>query len=148
MPRRGIARRRKKQTMQTNRAILFYRLMLTTALVVTTYLSTTSRQIAVVEDVNDKLNHVLAFYVLGLLADFSWPGTAFYARKAFLLLGYGVVIEIIQYFLPYRSCSLFDLGADAIGLLLYALSVPLLKYIYPLNERFRASEGQKMGKPG
>jgi VanZ family protein len=119
--------------------------MLTTALVVTTYLSTTSRQIPVVADVNDKLNHVLAFYVLGLLADFSWPGTAFYARKAFLLLGYGAVIEIIQYFLPYRSFSLFDLGADAFGLILYAVSVPLLKYIYPLNKRFRAGEGQNVG---
>jgi VanZ family protein len=131
--------------MQTYRAVLFYRLMLTAALVVTTYLSTTSRQIPVVAEVNDKLNHMLAFYVLGLLADFAWPGTAFYTRKAFLLLGYGVLIEIIQYFLPYRSFSLFDLGADAFGLLLYAVSVPLLKYIYPLNKRFRAGEGQNAG---
>jgi VanZ family protein len=133
------------QTMPVRRPTLIYRLLLTAALVVTTYLSTTSRHIPGVEDLNDKLNHVLAFYALGLFADFSWPESAFRARKVFSLLGYGLAIEIVQYFIPERSCSLFDLGADAVGLLLYSVSVPLLKHMYPLSERFRAGDGRNTG---
>jgi VanZ family protein len=36
-----------------------------------------------------------------------------------LLLGYGLLIELIQRELPYREFSLFDLAADALGILLY-----------------------------
>ena len=125
-----------------------YRLTLAATLIVISYLATTSRHIPVVDKVNDKVNHTLAFYALGLLADFSWPRSGFGTPKVFSLLGYGLVIEIIQYFLPYRTFSLFDLGADAVGLFLYAVSIPLLKNLYPLSERFKALEGQKLDRPG
>jgi VanZ family protein len=134
--------------MQVERGALPYRLTLAAALVVTSYLATTSRHVPVVDDVIDKVNHIAAFYVLGLLADFSWPKSGFRAPKVVSLLGYGLAIESIQYFLPHRTFSLFDLGSDAAGLLLYAVSIPLLKNLYPLSERFKASEGQKLGRPG
>ena len=133
--------------MQKMRTALPYRLTLAAAVAATTYLATTARHIPVVEDVSDKLNHVLAFYVLGLLADFSWPESGFRLPKAFALLGYGLAIEIIQYFLPHRTFSLFDLGADAVGLFVYASSVPLLRNIYPLSERFKASGERSSGRP-
>ena len=53
------------------------------------------------------------------------------------MLSYGLAIEIIQYFLPYRECSLFDLGADAAGLFLYRLSVPLLMKMDRMKGRWR-----------
>jgi VanZ family protein len=119
-----------------------YRLTLAAALVVITYLATTSRHVPVVDDVSDTVKHILGFYALGLLADYSWPNSGFRAPKVLSLLGYGLAIEIIQYFLPHRTFSLFDLGADAAGLLIYAASVPLLKNLYPLSERFKSLEGR------
>jgi len=113
--------------------------MLTAAVVAIFYLATTSGHLPVIEDLSDKTEHILAFYVLGLLVDFSWPATGFRAPKTLSLFGYGLAIEIVQYFLPHRTFSLFDLGADGIGLFLYALSVPVIKNIYPLSERFKAS---------
>jgi len=38
-----------------------------------------------------------------------------------------LTIEIIQHFLPYRMFSLFDVAADAIGIVLYKISFPFLK---------------------
>lgn len=118
----------------------WYRFVLAVALSVIFYLATTDLEVPGVEDVNDKVEHVAAFAVLALLADFSWPRSGFGAAKALFLLGYGLAIEITQYFLPYREFSLFDLAADAAGLLLYRLAVPLLMKIFWLKERW---EGER-----
>ena len=123
-------------------------MILAAAVVAISFLATTSRHIPAVEGLNDKTEHILAFYVLGLLADFAWPATGFRAAKVLSLLGYGLAIEIVQYFLPYRTFSLFDLGADGIGLALYALSVPVIRRISPLRERFKAPVRSGEHKPG
>jgi len=115
---------------------LFYRFALGAAFCAITYLALTSKDIPVAGNINDKINHLAAFYTLALLVDFSWPKSGFRAAKACSLLGYGLAIEIVQYFLPYRSFSLFDLGADAVGMFIYVLSIPLLRKIYPLSRRF------------
>lgn len=114
--------------------------MLGILLCVISFLATTSIQVPVMESVSDKIKHVAAFYTLALLADFSWPDTGFGFVKAVWLLGYGLAIEIVQYFLPYRTFSLFDLGADAVGMVLFWLSIPLLRHIYPLSQRFETRE--------
>ena len=90
----------------------------------------------VVENMNDKVNHILAFYVLGFLADFSFPGKRFGLSKVLTILGYGLLIEVIQYFLPYRSFSLYDLAADTAGLAIYWLSLPALKHLPLLRRRW------------
>ncbi|MDH4162927.1 MAG: VanZ family protein [Nitrospirota bacterium] len=97
-------------------------------------------QVPVAKDINDKINHLAAFYTLALLVDFSWPKKDFLGLKAISLLGYGLAIEIAQYFLPQRNFSLLDLGADAVGLLLYLLSAPLLRNIPLLSMRFKTGE--------
>ena len=93
---------------------------------------------AELEDINDKVSHFLAFYVLSLLVDFSFPKYGFVLPKVFALLGYGLLIEIVQYFIPYRTCSLLDLSADGVGIALYWLSVPALKYVPLLRSRWKA----------
>lgn len=122
--------------MLQQRGTVPYRIALGIALCAISFLATTGKDIPVAKDVNDKINHIAAFFALALLTDFSWPASGFHAAKAFSLLGYGLAIEIAQYFLPSRSFSLLDLGADAVGMLLYAVSIPLLKHIYPLSVRF------------
>ncbi len=87
-------------------------------------------------NINDKLGHFMAFYACALLIDFSFPYSRFGLKKALPLLGYGLLIEIIQLYLNYRYFSLYDLLADAAGLLAYGLSVPLIRHLPLLKGRW------------
>lgn len=107
--------------------ILFFRISLAAAVAGILILATTPLSYPVVSGINDKLNHIFAFFVLALLADFSFPENKFNFRIIIPLMGYGLAIEFIQYFLPHRMFSLFDVAADALGLLIYALSFPMIK---------------------
>jgi VanZ family protein len=124
--------------------IITFRLALLAALAVVMHLATTQMNYPVVENMNDKVNHILAFYVLGFLADFSFPRKEFGFSKVLSLLGFGLLIEVIQYFLPYRTFSLYDLGADAAGLAVYWASLPALKHLPLLRRRWNI-EAQTYG---
>jgi len=68
---------------------------------------------------SDKYGHVLVFFVLGLLL---FKATNLRRRTQMLiLLSYGVGVECIQHFIPYRSGSFDDVAADAAGFLLFYL---------------------------
>jgi VanZ family protein len=99
------------------------------------YLATTQQEFAIIDDTSDKVKHILAFYVLSFLADYSTPRVRFNLSKGLAVLGYGLLIEVIQYFLPYREFSLFDLAADGIGIAAYVLSQPTVGRIYFLRRR-------------
>ena len=58
--------------------------------------------------------------------------------KVLILMAFGLLIEVIQYFLPYRTFSLYDLGADAIGVLVYIIWTPVLKQIPFVCRRWSA----------
>lgn len=64
----------------------------------------------------DKLNHIFAFFVLGVLARLAWPKAGALWPWALLLL-FGILIEVVQYFVG-RDASAFDVLADAIGVAL------------------------------
>ena len=114
---------------------VFNRLLLFTAMAAIFFLATTPLQIPLVESINDKVNHAVAFFVLALLMDHSFPaGDLRY--KMLALTTYGLVIEITQSYLPYRFCSLFDLGADAAGLALYGLSIPWIAKV-PILRKYQ-----------
>jgi VanZ family protein len=76
---------------------------------------------------HDKVNHIMAFFVLTGLADRAYPGPSPGRgwRKWVSVLAFGLFIEAVQYFLPYREFSLWDLGADGIGILLYVAGARL-----------------------
>jgi VanZ family protein len=109
--------------------IALYRMACLTALIAITYLAVTGDPPAAIEGVNDKSGHLLAFYVLALLTDFSFPYSRYRIHKIVPLVGYGLLLEITQYYLPGRSFSLLDMIADAAGLFLYRLSLPFLRRI-------------------
>jgi VanZ family protein len=117
--------------------IMTFRIALLVALVVITHLATTSMHYPVVEDISDKVNHIIAFYVLALLIDFSFPNSEFGLAKVSVLLGYGLAIESIQYFLPFRSASLFDVVADSVGLIVYWLFLPTLRQVPWVRSRWK-----------
>jgi VanZ family protein len=105
------------------------RLALAAAVAAITWLATTSLPPPGLEGISDKLQHVAAFLVLGLLADRSFPKTRFGLAKIASLLAYGAAIEAVQYFLPWREASLPDILTDAAGVALYAAVRPLLLMI-------------------
>jgi len=100
-------------------------------------LATTELTHPLLTSVNDKVGHIVAFLYLAILLDFSFPESRFDILKVILLLAYGLLIEVIQYFLPYRTSSFLDLLADGVGVALYFLLIPILKYIPFVRLRWR-----------
>jgi VanZ family protein len=104
-----------------------FRLLFFSALITIFYLAVIPRHISVIPDLGDKFEHLGAFLVLAFLLDFSFHPTGFNVKKFSFLLGYGLLIEIVQSFLPFRDFSLGDLVADTLGICLYCLSFALRK---------------------
>ena len=80
--------------------------------------------------IQDKLLHMTVFLFITFLA-YAYK---FKVNRFVILLGlifYGLIIEIIQNYLSYRSFELLDLLFDIFGVLLGYLSWKLLKKIYP-----------------
>jgi VanZ family protein len=116
--------------------INLFRAALVGVLVLISVLAVIPLQQTVVGDINDKLSHALAFYTLALLLDFSFPGSHYDLKKILPLLAYGLLIEAAQSQIPYRMFSLLDLGADALGLVAYGLSLPLMRHLPVLRRRW------------
>ena len=91
------------------RTLQFYSL-----LVITTYFGVARGGLGLSITVSDLLLHFIGYTVLmlsGMLANGNHP------RRLFAgLLVYSIVIETIQYFLPYRTFSLTDILANLAGL--------------------------------
>ena len=65
----------------------------------------------------DKAQHAIAFAVLAVLAVLAYP-EASRLRIALLLMGQGVLIEVLQYYGGYRFGDWQDAVADGVGVLL------------------------------
>lgn len=75
---------------------------------------------------SDKVNHVLAFGFLTLMVNISYPQLSTF-KKLFCLLTYGVALELIQFFLPWRSCSMADIVADVIGIVIATAGLEIIQ---------------------
>lgn len=67
----------------------------------------------------DKVGHFLIFFSLALLLDYSFKLSI--GQSLAILSAYGVLIEIMQSFLPYREASAGDILADILGVAIYLL---------------------------
>jgi VanZ family protein len=120
----------------TERILIFLmRVALVVALLAGTYLATTTGGTTVTEAINDKFAHLLGFYLLAVLADLSFPRVTYGLHKIAPLIGYGLLIEIIQWLLPYRTFSMLDLAADGAGLFCYGLTLLLLRRFPSIGPR-------------
>jgi VanZ family protein len=81
------------------------------------YLATTTMQIKVVENMWDKANHFTAFFVLYIELTLAYERVSI-LNKFLYLLGFGIFIELVQYFIPGRFFSPMDVFADSIGIVL------------------------------
>ncbi len=73
----------------------------------------------------DKILHFLIFLLLTFILDFCTrrPLKEHY-YLIFLLIGFGVFIEVSQYFTVTRSAEFLDWVSDSIGVLVYLLFAP------------------------
>ncbi|MDW3094409.1 MAG: VanZ family protein [Gammaproteobacteria bacterium] len=76
---------------------------------------------------NDKLIHCISYFLLIMMFDFSWESSKQLLIKSVLILVYSGLIEYAQGFVPGRDTSLADIAANAIGVLLFIICVPVLK---------------------
>ena len=70
---------------------------------------------------SDKSLHFIGFFILSLLLIFTFKNYAakrVYLKSLIIAIIIGIIIEIIQLFIPARSFSLLDLAADAGGIAL------------------------------
>ncbi|MFO7963147.1 MAG: VanZ family protein [Desulfobacterales bacterium] len=70
----------------------------------------------------DKIMHFIAFFILGILffrAYRAWKMKPLYLVVLTLISStlFGALIEIRQYYLPYRSAEINDIFADVVGCL-------------------------------
>ncbi len=72
----------------------------------------------------DKANHALAFFVLLALLDIAYPLFHFVRHKILWLIGYGILLELLQGMIAGREASLLDVLADGIGLAAYTFIRP------------------------
>jgi VanZ family protein len=108
-----------------------------------TYFATAPIEAVPLAGLGDKVLHAGAFLTLAGLLDFSFPATPFGARKIASLLAYGMAIEVAQHFLPFRTFSLLDWSADAVGIALYIGAVtPVLKRMPWLQRRWAPQVSQ------
>ena len=73
----------------------------------------------------DKLLHFSAFLILTLFMDLSINKPLLLNKIALIfLILYASLIELVQYFLPYRSAEVFDFVSDLLGILVYLYFAP------------------------
>ncbi|MBI5026114.1 MAG: VanZ family protein [Nitrospirae bacterium] len=72
--------------------------------------------------ISDLLNHFMAFFMLSILFDSAYRSLR-PMNKMIILFSYGLFIEIVQYFVPYRDFSFIDLSIDGLAVSLYFLIV-------------------------
>ena len=92
--------------------------------------------------VSDKLEHLLAYFVLSILLYL----TLLFQRKSVLLknyamlftilivFAYGIIDELHQLMIPGRSCELLDFLADMIGGIIGIIIVKILFSFYKFQE--------------
>lgn len=77
----------------------------------------------------DKVLHAMAFFILAFLLNRSSSSIERRIRNIISLLGFGILIEVLQSFTTYRTASLGDVLADLLGILLFQLVYSALKSI-------------------
>jgi VanZ family protein len=98
----------------------FWRLTLLLALTATTIATTVQPEAVHAAGINDKAAHAATFLLLAFLSHRAFPETAT-LWKAAPLFTYGLLIECIQYYIPFREFSLLDQMANTVGILLFFL---------------------------
>ena len=109
--------------------ILSSRVLLVLSILAISFLATIEINSSWQTRVDDKLMHFLCFAYLTIIFKFAQ-----FIDQDFLLyvivLAYGILIEIVQMYLPYRSFEFLDIFADLMGILCAGFLLKLAKDLY------------------
>jgi len=109
---------------------LSFRIILGISLVL---ISTLSMQEIEVQSSVNFIDKVLHFFCFLYLTTVTWLSRII--SKEFLLyvivLAYGILIEIVQIYIPYRSFEFLDIFADFLGVLAGKFLINFFKDLYP-----------------
>jgi len=105
--------------------ILIFRILFFICLVVITYLAFVPNYNGLPKflSLSDMANHFFAFFVLSFLFDFSFNLSK--GKKGFILFGYAILIEVVQYYLPTRDFSVGDIIVDIGAISMYYSLEPI-----------------------
>lgn len=90
-------------------------ILLYIALISVFYLATTNNEMEIVKKSWDKLNHLAAFAVLYLLIEVVYKKG--FGKNFVVLMCFGILIEVVQYFIPSRDFTLLDIIANGVGII-------------------------------
>ena len=109
---------------------LTFRIILTISIVLISFLSIQEVDIESKIKILDKFVH---FFCFTYLTAISWLSRIF--DKEFLVyvivLAYGILIEVVQKYVPYRSFEFLDIFADFLGILGGIILIKIFKNFYP-----------------
>ena len=105
----------------------FFQLIFCLLLFLSLFLSLSPASSSVPMIWNDKIIHCISYFVLVMTLDFSCCSGKYLMTKSIAILLYSGLIEYGQSFIPGREMSLADLIANALGILVFLLLVPILK---------------------
>lgn len=113
------------------RTIWLNKLVFYTAVIAGCVLAFSPAEAGLQPQLNDKFLHTTGFFVMACLAHLAHP----YAKKMYPIIGLailGLMIELVQAYLPYREFSLWDWCADLLGVALYyqTLAVSLNHFFF------------------
>ena len=107
-----------------------FRILLVISISIVTILSV--QEVNIESSVNylDKALHFLCFSYLTLI---TWLSRILNKdlHVYVIVLAYGILIEIVQRFLPYRSFEYLDIFADFVGVIAGLIIIKILKNLYP-----------------
>lgn len=115
----------------------YFKILFYIAVVGVLYLAIIPDNIAIPSVYADKIKHVSAFFVLSFLLNRASSTIQHRLRNMGALLAFGLFIEIVQFLFPNRESSVYDLLADAVGILLFQLLYSLFKFI---QEKMKKAE--------
>ena len=80
--------------------------------------------------ISDKFLHFSCFFYLALV---GWLARILHKELSLyvIVLAYGILIEIVQIYIPYRSFEFLDIFADLTGIIAATFLINLLKDLYP-----------------
>ena len=99
-----------------------------------TYLSLRRPHRDFLHSMSDKMSHLLAYFTLLVVLKIAFPRMGI-AKAILVCVGYSLLMEGFQYFIPFRRFELLDMVANTTGVLLGVALIAMLKRF--LDERHR-----------
>ena len=116
--------------MNSSIVIAGFRITLGTSILFISFLSFQDTEVQSIANLSDKFLHFSCFLYLTIM---SWLSRIFYKELWLyvIVLAYGILIEIVQIYIPYRSFEFLDIFADFLGILAGSFLINFFKDLYP-----------------